>query len=179
MGQVVDYMMLMTYDQYWSTSPTPGSVAQVTWVEKNIKKVLGIVPKEKLLLGIPFYTRLWKEEKSSDGRISAYSVKSLSMEEAKKLVKENNASVRWDEESGQFYCEYRSNGTTYKIWLEETNSINLKSSLVQKYGLAGVAAWKRSDAALEIWGVLQKNLKEIESYQVWLAENKSKAYVYD
>ncbi len=179
LGQIVDYIMLMTYDQYWATSPKAGSVAQITWVESNLNKVLEMVPREKLLLGLPFYTRLWKEEPDKDGKIKVSNPKVLSMEDAKKLVKENNAPVTWDEKSGQFYAEYKKDNATYKVWLEDENSINLKSALAQKYKLAGTAAWRRSDEAQAVWGVLNKNLKVLENYQDWAAENKEKKYAFN
>ena len=177
-GQIVDYVMLMTYDQHYSSSPKAGSVAQIVWVEKNLQKVLEIVPKEKLLLGLPFYTRLWKEEPDKDGKIKVTN-QVLGMDAAKKMIKDNNALVRWDEESGQFYAEYKKDNLSYKVWLEDENSINLKSSLAQKYNLAGAAAWRRSDETLEVWNVLNKNLKVTNTYQAWINENKDKKYVYN
>ncbi|MDF2522813.1 MAG: glycoside hydrolase [Clostridiales bacterium] len=177
-GQIVDYVMLMTYDQHYSTSPKSGSVAQIVWVEKNLQKVLEMVPKEKLLLGLPFYTRLWKEELDKDGKLKVTN-QVLAMDAAKKMVKDNNAPVKWDEESGQFYAEFKKDNLNYKVWLEDENSINLKSSLAQKYNLAGAAAWRRSDETAEVWKVLNKNLKGVKSYQAWVDENKEKKYVYN
>ncbi|MCK9907282.1 glycosyl hydrolase family 18 protein, partial [Frankia sp. Cpl3] len=63
LAKVVDYMMVMTYDEYWASSPVAGSVASLPWVEKGLQGVLEEVPNEKLILGVPFYTRLWKEVK--------------------------------------------------------------------------------------------------------------------
>ncbi|MCX7923672.1 MAG: glycosyl hydrolase family 18 protein [Clostridia bacterium] len=177
LGQVVDYVMLMAYDQHWSTSPTAGSVAQLVWVESNLKKVLKVVPKEKLILGLPFYTRLWKTELRRDGKIKLTS-QAITMEAVRKIVEENKADVIWDEESGQYYTEYKKDNVVYKIWMESEASINLKSSLVQKYQLAGAAAWKRGDETPEIWEVLNKNLKEISGYQEWLNLNKDRKYIY-
>ena len=70
LGEITDYVALMAYDQYWSGSSEAGSVAQVSWVEKTVKNFLNDIPPEKLILGIPFYTRLWKEEPGSDGKIN-------------------------------------------------------------------------------------------------------------
>ncbi|NSW91040.1 MAG: SH3 domain-containing protein [Firmicutes bacterium] len=179
LGEIVDYVMLMTYDQHWTTSPVAGSVAQITWVEKNLIKVLDMVPKEKLLLGLPFYTRLWVEETTENGNKKVTNPQVLSMESAKKMVNENNAEVRWDEASGQFYAEFKKDGKTYKIWMEDENSINLKSSLVHKYKLAGTAAWRRSDESPEIWEVLNINLKMIRNYSEWKEKNTEVIYVYN
>jgi spore germination protein YaaH len=66
LSQIADYIAVMTYDQHWSTSPISGSVAQLSWVEKGITDLLSEIPKDKLLLGLPFYTRDWSEE---DGKV--------------------------------------------------------------------------------------------------------------
>lgn len=178
LGEVVDYVMLMTYDQHWATSPVAGSVAQITWVEKNLVKVINMVPKEKLLLGLPFYTRLWEEEKTDNGKIRVTNPKVLSMESARKMADENNAQVKWDEESGQFYTEFKKDNKNYKIWIEDENSINLKSSLVHKYKLAGTAAWRRSDESPVVWEVLNSNLKIVRNYSEWKDKNAEAIYVY-
>jgi len=179
LGEAVDYVMLMAYDQHWASSPVAGSVAQITWVENNLKKVLREVPNEKLLLGLPFYTRLWQEEVQGNGEVKVTNPKVLSMDAAKKMVEDNKADVRWDEKSGQFYAEFKKDGKTYKIWMEDENSINLKSSLVHKYKLAGVASWRRSDETAKIWEVLNTNLKSIGSYQTWKEQNTGNKYAYN
>lgn len=179
LGEIVDYVMLMTYDQHWGTSPVAGSVAQITWVEKNLVKVLDMVPREKLLLGLPFYTRLWEEETTILGIKKVTNPMVLSMDAARKLVNDSNAKVTWDEESGQFYAEYKKDGKTYKVWLEDENSINLKSSLVLKYKLAGACAWRRSDESPVIWEVLNKNLKLARNYSEWKESNTGTIYVYN
>ncbi|WP_010680921.1 glycosyl hydrolase family 18 protein [Acetivibrio cellulolyticus] len=179
LSEVVDYVMYMSYDQHWRTSPIAGSVAQLTWVEERARGVIENenVPAEKLLLGIPFYTRLWTETTDEVGNKSLDS-KALSMEDARNTVLTNNAKVEWDEESGQFYGQYQKENTINKIWLEEVNSINLKASLVHKYKLAGTCAWSSNFVATDIWGVLKQDLKEISNYQEWLNQNKDKKYVY-
>lgn len=178
LAEAVDYLMLMTYDQHWSGSPKAGSIAQISWVESNLKKVLGYVPKEKLVLGVPFYTRIWKEELGEGGK-SKVTSQVASMDVAKKTLKDNNANILWDESSGQFYGEYKKDGATYKVWLEDNNSINLKSSLVHKYNLAGVASWSKNDVSQDIWAILNKNMKQYNSYEAWAIDNKEKKYVFN
>ncbi len=179
LGQVVDYVMLMAYDQYWSTSPVAGPVAEIGWVEDNLKKVLELVPKEKLLLGLPFYSREWIESKDSQGNVTvSRPARTLTMEMEQEIIDENNAKTVWNEKMGLFYAEFSDNGKVHRIWVEDSNSINIKSSLVQKYGLAGACSWRKGFETAEIWDVLKKNLKDIGSYQQWLNDNKSKKYAY-
>jgi hypothetical protein len=177
LGEAVDYVALMAYDQHWKGGSEAGSVAQLSWVETIVEMVLKDIPKDKLLLGLPFYTRLWQEEPDGTGGIKLSS-KVLSMEKAKETIKENSAQVIWDEESGQFYAEFKKDNSVFKLWLEDDNSINLKSSLVHKYKLAGTAAWRRSDETPDIWNVLNSNLKVVDNYFEWKEKNSGNKYVY-
>lgn len=157
LSEVVDYLILMAYDQHWATSPVAGSVAQFNWVEKSIEGVLAQVPNEKLILGIPFYTRLWKiEEIDGEAKISS---QALSMELANKFIRENAIELEWDEESSQYYGETSIDGIIYKIWLEDANSIELKSSLVNKYNLAGIASWRKGFETEDIWPAISEVIK--------------------
>ncbi|TYQ15083.1 UNVERIFIED_CONTAM: putative glycosyl hydrolase [Acetivibrio alkalicellulosi] len=179
LSDIVDYVMYMSYDQHWRTSPVAGSVAQVTWQERILKRVLEVekVPREKLLLGLPFYTRLWQEEIDENGQKKLSNV-ALSMKDARNKIIKNNATTVWDDVSGQFYAQYEKDNSTFKIWLEDANSINLKTSLVHKYRLAGTCAWSRNFVSPEIWDVLYLNLKEIKSYQEWNELNQQNEYIF-
>ncbi len=99
-------------------------------------------------MGIPFYTRLWKTE---DDELTSYA---LSMEKANEFIEENNMELEWDEKSGQYYGEVQIENVVYKIWLEDSNSIKLKSTLVNKYDLAGIASWRKGFETEDIWPVL-------------------------
>ena len=148
LSKTVDYLMLMAYDQHWATSPVAGSVAEYTWVEDSIIKVLDEISNEKLILGIPFYTRLWKIENDE------ISSSAMSMEKANEFIRENNMELEWDEQSGQYYGEVQIENAVYKIWLEDSDSIRLKSTLVNKYNLAGIASWRKGFETEDIWPVL-------------------------
>lgn len=157
-GKVVDYIIIMGYDEHWSTSPESGSVASIGWVEQGIKNTLEEVPHEKIILGIPFYTRLWAEEEV-EGEIKVSS-KAYGMSRGEQFLKDAGVEPVWLEDAGQYYGEYTRGDVVYKIWLEEERSIEEKLKLVQKYDLAGTAGWKRGLEKPEIWKVLYKYLKE-------------------
>lgn len=147
-AQVCDYFIVMAYDQHWSGSETAGSVAELAWVEDGIIRNLEEVPKEKLVLGIPFYTRLWKE--TSDGlETSSYGMRS-----AAQIIKDWGITPILDEESGQKYAEIEQDGDTYKIWIEDSSSIAKRISLIEKYDLAGYGAWKLGLETADIWDEL-------------------------
>ncbi|GAA4722407.1 glycosyl hydrolase family 18 protein [Brevibacillus fulvus] len=161
LSQVVDYMIVMTYDEHAAASPEAGSVASLPWVEEGLRGVLAEIPNDKLILGMPYYTRLWKEEKQSDGTIKVSS-KALTMETAEAWMKERNLKAQPDEQSGQLFVSYTDpqDGATYKMWLEEAGSIQKRVELVHKYALAGVASWRRGYEKSGIWETVQETLNK-------------------
>ncbi|WP_353096276.1 glycosyl hydrolase family 18 protein [Tissierella praeacuta] len=152
LSEAVDYMILMAYDQHWATSPVAGSVAEYYWVEKSILGVLEHIPNNKLILGVPFYTRLWIEK---EGKVSS---QALSMEMANKFISENNIDLTWDDKSLQYFGQMEKDGSMYKIWLEDPRSLEIKASLVHKYELAGLASWRKGFETANIWNSLDKVL---------------------
>ena len=62
------------------------------------------------------------------------------------------------EDLKQFYVEYQKKGTTYKIWMEEEQSISAKLDLVNKYGLAGASFWTKDREMEEIWPIIKQKL---------------------
>lgn len=144
-----DYFIVMAYDQHWSGSEKAGSVAEIPWVEEGINNTLLEVPKEKLVLGLPFYTRVWLE--GSDG----LSVSSRDMIYVEQLIESWGITPTLDEASGQFYVESHREEGTYKIWIEDYTSVKKRIELVDKYQLAGFAAWKLGLEAGEVWEALK------------------------
>ncbi|HWR40771.1 MAG TPA: glycosyl hydrolase family 18 protein [Patescibacteria group bacterium] len=158
LGESLDYVMLMTYDEYWQSSPVSGSVASIGWVEKGIQNTLASVPPHKLLMGVPFYTREWAETEE-DGQIKARS-RSLSMAGAEGRIRDYDAPVEWLNDKGQYYTEYWRDGSRCRIWLEEERSLGLKTALAYNYKLAGIAAWRLGFEKPEVWPVLYQTLKD-------------------
>jgi spore germination protein YaaH len=158
LSEKLDYIMVMTYDEYWASSPVSGPVASIGWVESSLKKTLNEVPQQKLLLGIPLYTRLWTES-DLDGNVKAKS-KTMSMMDVEKFIKEQNSEVVWLEDKGLSYTECYTDDKRYRIWIEDEKSLALKIGLANKYALAGIAAWRKGFERPEIWPVIDTALQK-------------------
>lgn len=155
-GNVADYIIFMAYDQYGTSSNSAGTTAGYNWVETNLNKFVGIqeeIPSEKVILGIPFYTRLWKED--SDGKISSVTVNMKAVD----VVLPANVERVWDDTLKQNYVEYEQEGYTYKMWIEDERSIKAKLSLVQQYNLGGVAFWEKDRETETIWSSVAEVIK--------------------
>ena len=152
-GQVADYIVFMAYDQNGAYSEEEGTNAGYDWVEANIEKFLGQegVEPDKLILGVPFYVRVWKEK---DGEITNSAVNMNDLDD----IIPNNAKKVWVDSLKQYYVEYEKDGTLYKTWLEDEESIKAKLSLVQKYNLAGASYWAKDREPESIWSVISQAL---------------------
>lgn len=153
-GAVLDYVIIMAYDEHHSKSEEAGSVASIGFLQKAIDDTLAQVPKEKLIMGIPFYSRLWKEYTELGN--PALTSEAVSMSSAEKTLEGNKATKSWDQATGQYYAEYEKDGAKYKIWLEEEESIEAKLKLITEADLAGVASWRLGFEKSSIWNVIQK-----------------------
>ncbi len=157
----VDYICVMAYNQHSGQESGAGSVASLDWVEDSVKNTLNEgVPADQLILGIPFYTKLWNLKPTSDESsedvtyIIGFDNKGLSS--AKQWMDSNISSPVWLEESGQYYGETVQNGITYKMWLEDEASIEAKLKVMQEYKLAGAAFWSSDWDNTSIWEVIIK-----------------------
>lgn len=152
-GDVANYIVFMAYDQYGTGSSKEGTTAGYNWVETNLKKFVDReeIDSNKIILGIPFYTRLWTE---SNGTATSKTVNMNNID----AVLPSNVTKEWDEELKQYYVEYTQDGKTYKMWVEDEESIKNKVALVKQYNLAGVAAWEKDRETENIWGVIKETL---------------------
>lgn len=153
-GRVVDYVIIMGYDEHYSGSEVAGSVASLPWVEKGIQDTLAEVPAERVINAVPFYTRLWRMDS-----VMPYS-EAIGMDLAQQVLQENNADVYWNTDVSQYFGTYEKEGNTFQIWLEEKDSIAEKVKLVNKYNLAGVAAWKLGFENSNVWQAISENLQK-------------------
>lgn len=167
-GKVVDYVIIMGYDEHYNGSPESGPVASYEFVQNGIKDALKDVPAEKLINAVPFYTRLWKEvlkteeelaeQEGTDAAEYPYHVTSQAygMKKIKQAIETAGAEIVVDEVTGQNYAEWEADGATYKVWLEDETALENKLKLMKKYKLAGVASWRLGFESSSAWELILK-----------------------
>ena len=167
-GIVANYVVIMGYDEYYAGSPEAGPVSSYNYVKEGITETLKEVPAEKVISGIPFFTRLWKEtpkteeelksDKGTDAEQYSTTVESdaYGMDNAQAIVKQAGVDTTWDKKAGQNYATWEADGSKYEIWLEDSKSIEAKLKLMKKYKLAGTAEWSLGQESSDIWNLIQK-----------------------
>lgn len=147
-GLVADYIVIMGYDEHYAGGGVAGSVASINFVESGIKDTKAVVPKEKIINALPFYTRVWE----TDGG-SIYG-STLTMRSQQDWVNKSGVTPGWDEATCQNYVEYQADGKTYQCWLEDVDSIIVKLNVMKAQEIAGVASWKLGIEDSSIWNTI-------------------------
>ena len=162
-----DYLMIMAYDESWQGSAA-GPVASYDFVKKSIEYALKYAPAEKIVVGVPFYGRIWSENGDFNGYGIGLSVIS-------NMLTDYNAKITYDEKArspkAEFTVkagdkEYTVGGKklspgNYTIWFENQRSISNKINLVHEYNLKGVGSWAINQATDSI----------LQNLSPWLREN--------
>lgn len=165
--KIADYIIIMNYDEHTAGSKEAGSVSSMPYAEKSIKDTIAEAKDAKRIInGMPFYTRVWKEvpEEDSDGSgvfiedaaggNYYLSSEAVNMKTAEKNYKDAGVKPAFDEKTGQNYVTYSKGNAVYMIWLEDATSVRARLELIKKYDLAGAAYWALGQEKDNIWKVI-------------------------
>lgn len=172
-AEMVDYVIVMAYDEHYAGDDDAGSVSSISWVRQSAERTLEEVPKEKLIIALPTYARLWKETPKEyaaadaklitdeTSRFGTYALtsKGISMEACANIVKERNLSMTWLETEQQYYVEYEEDNGLYRLWIEDETSMDIKLDAAFSYDPAGVAFFKLGLETDGVWVLMNKYLK--------------------
>lgn len=152
-GRVADYIVYMAYDQNGDSKE--GTTAGCDWTEVNIKKFVGTqeeIDSKKVILAVPFYTRVWYTNENGQKRSVAVDMKRLDQ------IIPSGSKKTWNDSLKQYVTEYTKNGRKYKVWIEDEKSLDAKLSLISEYNLAGAAYWKKDSEPNSIWNMISNKL---------------------
>ena len=152
-AQYADYLIVMAYDEHYAGGGQAGSNASISFVKKAVSESLKEVPKDQLILGRPFYSRIWK---TKDGVLST---ETIGMKSESDYIKSHNAQETWQDDLGQNYVEFSEDDATYQLWVEDEKSLALKLGVMKDNSLAGGAFWKEGLESDSVWEIIGKYMK--------------------
>ena len=156
-GKFVDYVIIMSYDEHYAGSAEAGSVASIGFLKDAVNNTMQVMPKERIVMASPFYTRLWAEEQAGDSvKVTS---EALTMNGGQDVLKRNGITAKWDADCGQNYAEYTLAGVTYKIWLEDVDSLTERLNVIGGADVAGIAAWRLGFETDEVWPIIGNYIK--------------------
>lgn len=173
LAQYADHLLIMAYDEHYEGGEA-GPVAGIDFVENSIRYALSKTTPDKIVVGIPFYGRVWGLDSS---RIAGKGVSSKTLQQ---ILASCEATVTYDEQSQSVKAEFTitedsGNFTVggdfvlepgrYVAWFENDQSYQAKLSLIEKYNLKGAGAWSLGQEDTSIW----------EHYESWISGNSGES----
>lgn len=145
-GVFADYTAVMLYDEHTSDV---GSNSSLPYVRYGLEESIKDVPADRIIAGLPLYTRLWTEDE--DGNVSS---ETMSIERAARYAAESGMQLEWDETDGQYCGEVKDGALTKLLWLEDAESMKAKKAVTDELGIGGIAVWRLGYDTSDIWNVL-------------------------
>lgn len=156
---VVDRFFVMAYDYNWGGSPLPGAVAPLNDgthnVAKTIRNYVRLVPREKLILGVPLYGYSWpvvrvggswrvRPDPARWGGVRSVTYGSV----LAWLARNPSVTIHRDPVNGSWF-QYlnRADRTVRQVHFENSASAAAKFNFAIAEGLAGVGIWSLGNDA--------------------------------
>ncbi|MBR6381547.1 MAG: SH3 domain-containing protein [Lachnospiraceae bacterium] len=147
-GEVMDYVLIMGYDEHYHGSGDPGSVASISYITGGIERTAQMVPAEKILNALPFYTILWTTENG------VTTDEYITLNNQAQFIANVGQTPIWDEETCQNYAEWTQGAKLYQIWLEDADSISVKLNVMNAHEIGGVGVWRIGYGTDEVWNLI-------------------------
>lgn len=154
-GQLADLVILMTYEWGWAGGP-PLAVAPVNEVRKVLDYAVTVIPRWKILMGMPLYGRDWKLPYVRGTTIAA----TITPKEALRRAIEHRSQIFYNDLYQTPYFYYTDqDGNRHEVWFEDARSYQAKYNIVKEYGLRGVSYWELNLESPQNWPVLAHNFR--------------------
>jgi len=136
-GQIVDQFYIMAYDEHW-VGGEPGPVASLGWVEKVVRYATGVIPAQKIVLGVPLYGYEW----TTQAELGTKTNKAYGSGRMSRRLAELGANVIWDPVVGENKATFTTEEGDRIAWFPDQRSLEAKMRLAYQYNLKGVALWR-------------------------------------
>lgn len=142
---LVDKVIIMAYDQHWSTSE-PGPIAGTLWCQKITEYAKTQIPEEKLIMGLSFYGRAWRDDKLG-GKAYIYST----LEE---IISEHEIKhfTRDEYDTPSFKITKKLTVTT---WFDDEKSLATRTKMYRDSGINALSFWRVGQEDKRFWNYLK------------------------
>ncbi|PYS88734.1 MAG: polysaccharide deacetylase [Acidobacteria bacterium] len=147
-SNVTDYLMLMAYDQHWSSGEA-GPVAAQDWFESVLKRRMNEIAPSKTILCIGNYGYNW----SDDGTEAVTDTFQESLVTAKESL-DGPTEIKFDPVSKNPYYKYdEEDGTSHTVWFLDAVTAYSQIRNAQSHDIAGVALWRLGSEDPSLWNI--------------------------
>lgn len=157
-GQIVDFVVLMTYEWGYSGGP-PMAVSPIDQVEEVLRYALTEMPANKIMMGQNLYGYDWTLPFVEGGPFA----RAVSPQTAILLARDNNAEILFDPIAQAPHFNYfDAQGTEHEVWFEDARSIQAKFDLLKELGLRGISYWKLGLSFPQNWLLIGENFTVVK-----------------
>jgi cellulose synthase/poly-beta-1,6-N-acetylglucosamine synthase-like glycosyltransferase/peptidoglycan/xylan/chitin deacetylase (PgdA/CDA1 family)/spore germination protein YaaH len=157
-----DGLVLMNYDQHEAESD-PGPIASQEWFVDNLRRVLKIVPKEKLVCAIGNYGYDWTlsipdPRKPGHPKPQVLDTESLSVSDAWQRASDSDADLDLDYDTLNPHFEYIDEDMNQRhvVWFLDGVTLLNELRAARELGLQTFALWRLGEEDSSLWNVWDK-----------------------
>ena len=162
MGKIVDHIRVMAYD--FSTS-APGPIAPLDWVTRVVAATRSMVPRERIILGLPVYGYDWVVNTVGVCPVdNKPRRKNLSTKSAAELAASKGIAPTWDVAKAERTFAYAETVTgrdavgvptsctaNRMVWYADAQAVHQRAWLAERQDLAGIALWSLGNDDASVW----------------------------
>ncbi len=136
---LVDRIIIMAYDEHWSGGKA-GPVASMSWCRNVADFCNENIPREKLVMGLPFYGRAWEDQ----GFDTSWIFKSI------ERIKGENGVTEIKRTDSVPYFEFDTN-VHVTAYYDDAQSLTARCSMYSEKGIDKVAFWRIGQEDTTFW----------------------------
>jgi cellulose synthase/poly-beta-1,6-N-acetylglucosamine synthase-like glycosyltransferase/peptidoglycan/xylan/chitin deacetylase (PgdA/CDA1 family)/spore germination protein YaaH len=160
-----DGLLLMNYDQHQSVESGPGPIAAQDWFLDNLKKVLAVVPKEKVICSLGSYGYDWttalpppvkgKGKHEKQPVLKVLGMQEMSTQEAWQAAADAEADLELDDDSLNVHFAYDDNDAhvRHQIWFLDAVTVLNEMRAARELGLQTFALWRLGSEDNSLWKI--------------------------
>jgi spore germination protein YaaH len=133
----VDFLVVMLYDQHWSTSP-PGPIASPDWAMRALGIRAADIGSSRVVAAFPTYGYQWRAD-------SATAV--VSFADAERLARSAHVPLQRDPASGTLHAE----SPAWSIWVSDAVLLDSLVRGARRRGITKFALWRLGLEDPRIW----------------------------
>ena len=134
------------------------AVAPINEVRKVINYAVSVIPRKKIMMGIPLYGYDWTLPYVPKGEFA----ESVGCLEAVDRAAKVNAIIKYGVKSqSPFYNYFDKNKAEHVVWFEDARSMNAKLRTANEYNLGGVSYWTIGKYFPQAW-LVQNSLYDVK-----------------
>ncbi|MCQ1528237.1 LysM peptidoglycan-binding domain-containing protein [Lutispora saccharofermentans] len=157
-GRIVDFVVLMTYEWGWAGGP-PWAIAPINEVRRVLDYAVTVIPRNKILMGIPLYGRDWKLPYVAGTTIA----ETVSYNEAIDRALRHGVPIQYNTVyQSPFYRYWDESGAEHEVWFDDARSYQAKYDTIRQYGLRGASYWALNLQTPPNWPVLVGNFRVLK-----------------